>query len=269
MLTIYEKNPLRVACDIEIDTTNASRIIITATDGADFNEEYSASVVSGVPNKIYCDIPGGVLTAVDQMIFRGKVYFSDPDNPYCGNPKYIAIESLTPPFGIGKPAGGLTLRDYRWSLRLFLKDFNENNRLLNFTVESEIEFLDSYLFMALGSLNVIPPILSQYSLATFPIPNLLIHQAVMECLISNSIVFSRNDLTYNNGGVTTKIVDGQRYVTVIQLLSRMLDNETNMYRQMKIAQNITAAYGGGVSSPYAFLHGRYATLQPNSLFAGR
>jgi hypothetical protein len=269
MQTIYEKQPLRVICESGVDVTNATSMIISATDGLEFDEEYDADIYNGDPTKVFCDIDGGELLATDQMIFRSLIYFEDTENPYPGNPKYIAIESLSPPLGIGKPAGGLTLRDYRWALRAFLKDFNENNRLLNFTVESEIEFLDTYIFMALGSLNVIPPILSQYSLATFPVPNLLIHQATMECLMSNSIVFSRNDLTYNNGGVTTKIVDGQRYATVIQLLSRMLDNETNMYRQMKIAQNITAAYGGGVSSPYAFLHGRYATLQPNSLFAGR
>jgi hypothetical protein len=221
------------------------------------------------PRKVYCDIPGGVLPATDQIIFRAMIYFTDMVNPYPGEPKYIEILDLSPPLGIGKPQPGLKLKDYRYALRMYLKDFDRFNRLLNFTAENEVQFLDLYIEMSLGLLNSITPILGSYTLGTFPMPGLLIHQATNEVLISNSIKFARNDLTYNNGGVTLKVEDAQRYTGLMQMLDRVLSIEMNTYKQMKIAQNIMGAYGGGVASPYAYLHGRYATLQPNSLFAGR
>jgi hypothetical protein len=96
---------------------------------------------------------------------------------------------------------------------------------------------------------------------------LIIHQAAIECLISNSIVQSRNDLTYNNGGITIKISDGQRYLSVLQILYRCTDMEINALKNIKIAINIQGGYGG-VASPYAYLHGRSAVLNPNSILSG-
>jgi hypothetical protein len=268
MLTIYEKQPLKIICNINIDITNATKLAVWVTNDVDFDEKYDALKYESNPQQIYCNIEGGILPATDQMIFRAVAYFDDPDNPYYGEPKYIAIDSLAPPLKIGT-RGQLTLRDYRYTLRMYLKDFDQNNRLLNFTTENEIEYLDTYIYMALSFFNLIPPLINAETLGTFPIPNLIIHQATVECLLSNSIVFSRNDLTYNNGGVTLKVSDANRYAMALQQLYREIDIETNMYRQYKIAKNIMSAYGGGVASPYAYLHGRYATLQPNSLFAGR
>jgi len=269
MLSVFQDQPLRVICETNVDIINASIIEITATDGNGFEETYPAQMYNNDPRRVYCDINGGILPATDQMMFRALIYFTDVENPYPGEFKYVEILDLSPPLGIGKPQPGLRLRDYRWALRMYIKDFDRFNRLLNFTAENEVEYIDLYIQMSLGMLNAITPILKEYSLSTFPMPALLIHQATMECLISNNIKFSRNDLTYNNGGVTLKVEDSQRYHGMIQILTRVLDMEMNIYKQLKIAQNIMGAYGGGVASPYAYLHGRYATLQPNSLFAGR
>jgi len=269
MLTVYQNQPLRVVCESNVDVINASKMIITADNYNGFSHEYDAQMYNNNPRQVYCDVPGGTLPATDQMIFRAKIWFTDTVNPYPGEPKYIEILDLSPPLGIGKPQPGLTLKDYRYSLRMYLRDFDKYNRLLNFTAENEVQYLDLYIEMSLGMLNAVTPILATYTLATFPMPSLLIHQATNEVLISNSIKFARNDLTYNNGGVTLKVEDSQRYMSLMQILDRTLSIENNLYKQMKIAQNIMAAYGGGVSSPYAYLHGRYATLQPNSLFAGR
>ena len=92
------------------------------------------------------------------------------------------------------------------------------NRLLKFTQENVDDELDLYINMALGFLNSIPPPVTTFTYATFPIPQLLLHQAAIECLISNGIVAARNDLTYNNGGVTVKISDGDRYLKHLQIL---------------------------------------------------
>lgn len=156
---------------------------------------------------------------------------------------------------------------YRDSFRNFLKDFEALNRLLEFKQESTDAWLDLYLNMAFGFLNSIPPYIGPFTWENFPIPNLLIHQASIECLVSNSIVQARNDITYNNGGVTVKIHDGQRYVTALQMLYRAADMEINSLKQIKIAINIQSGYGG-VASPYAYLHGRSAVLNPNSILSG-
>ena len=161
----------------------------------------------------------------------------------------------------------LDLAEYRESLRSFIKDVEALNRLLKFKEENEDSLLDLYLNMSLGFLNAIPPYLGPFAWDTFPIPNLIIHQATIECLISNSIVQARNELTYNNGGITIKVADGARYQGILQALYRCTDMEINSLKQIKIAMNIQNGYGG-VASAYAYLHGRSATLNPNSILSG-
>lgn len=161
----------------------------------------------------------------------------------------------------------MTLEVYRIALRDFIKDKTQYNRLLKFTQENIDDELDMYLNMALGFLNAIPPPVGEFAWATFPIPQLLIHQATIECLISNGIVAARNDLTYNNGGVTVKISDGDRYLKHLQILFRMADLAIANFKQIKVSINISGGWGG-VSSPYAWLHGRDGTLEPNSILSG-
>ncbi len=122
-----------------------------------------------------------------------------------------------------------------------------------------------YLDLALGFINGLPPVLGYFTYETFPMPVLLIHQATIECLISNGIVAARNDLTYNNGGITVRISDGDRYLRYLQILYNAANRELENLRQAKIAANIAAGFGG-VNSPYAYLHRRYTTLMPNRLF---
>lgn len=161
----------------------------------------------------------------------------------------------------------MDINQYRESLRGFIKDDEGLNRLLGFKEESDDTFLDMYLNMSLGFLNFIPPILEYFNYSNFPIPSLLIHQAAIEALISNNIVNARNDLIYNNGGVTIKVADAGKYLNTIQLLYRSTDMEIRMYKDAKVAANIMGCFGG-VMSPYAYLSGRSITLNTNSLLSG-
>jgi len=154
--------------------------------------------------------------------------------------------------------------EYRTYLRNYIKDHEALNRLLKFVEENTDDELDMYIYMALGFLNSIPPPVGQYTIDAFPHPALLIHQATIECLISNSIVMARNDLTYNNGGVTVKISDGDRYLKMLQTLYRMTDMEISAFKSNKIAINIAGGWGN-VSSPYGYLHSGAATLKPNTI----
>lgn len=161
----------------------------------------------------------------------------------------------------------LTIDDYITALRAFIKDHDFLNRLLKFTEENTDEELNLYVNMALSMLNAVPPMIGPFDIGAFPIPNLIIHQATIECLISNGIVASRNEITYNNGGVTVKVSDGSRYLNHLNLLYRATDSEINILKSIKVAINIQNAWGG-VSSPYSYLHGRSAVLNPNSILAG-
>jgi hypothetical protein len=161
----------------------------------------------------------------------------------------------------------LDLAAYRTSFRNFIKDYDFLNRLLEFKQENDDNTLDLYLNMSLGFLNSIPPYLGPFTWENFPIPNLIIHQATIECLISNTVVQSRNDLTYNNGGITVKVADGSRYLGALNALYRAAELEMNSLKGIKIAINIQSGWGG-ISSPYSYLHGRSAVLNPNSILSG-
>jgi len=146
----------------------------------------------------------------------------------------------------------MTKEEYRTNLRNFIKDHEELNRLLSFKEENIDSNLDLYLDMAVSFLNSMPPFVNNVSLddTNFPFFSLIIHQATIEALISNSIIAARNDLTYNNGGITVKIDDGNRYMAILQWLSKLADREIDMYMKWKIAINIDGGYSG-VRSPYS------------------
>ena len=149
------------------------------------------------------------------------------------------------------------------ALKDFLKDYPELNRLLKFREESAPNLLGLYLSIAMSFLNSIPPLIASFDYSNFPIPGLLIHQAAIEALISNGICQARNDLTYNNGGITVKISDKERYLSIIQILSRITDAEINNFKQLKVSINIDSCWGG-INSPYAVIFGQLP-IKPNSL----
>lgn len=161
----------------------------------------------------------------------------------------------------------LTYENYVSSLRNYIKDSELKNILLKYTKENTDDELGMYIQMAMGFLASIPPPVIEFTYATFPIPSLILHQAAIECMISNGILSARNELTYNNGGITVKVYDGQRYLNFIQILMRMTDLEIKNLTNVKVSINLNSAFGG-VYSPYATLHGTQATLQPNSLLSG-
>ncbi|HUS89918.1 MAG TPA: hypothetical protein VMW91_11270, partial [Desulfosporosinus sp.] len=141
------------------------------------------------------------------------------------------------------------------------------NIILKYTQENTDAELGMYIQMAMSFLESIPPYIIAFDYGSFPIPSLLIHQAAIECMISNGIMHARNELTYNNGGLTVKIFDGQRYLNFINALLRLTDFEIRNLTNLKISVNLNGAFGG-VYSPYASLHGSSQTLNPNSILSG-
>jgi hypothetical protein len=160
----------------------------------------------------------------------------------------------------------LTLEAYRNAVRDFIKDMPELNRLLKFNEENTDSQIDLYLNMALGFLGAVPPPVESYTdVASFPIPSLLIHAAIEQCLLSNSIHQARNELTYNNGGITVKVPDGNRYLNMLTAMGNMMNREIQMLQQRKVYLNIEGGWGG-VNSPYQYIAGYPYLIRPyNSL----
>lgn len=143
----------------------------------------------------------------------------------------------------------MTLIEYRSGLRVFLRDHADLNRLLKFEEENRDDSLDLYLNMAVGTLNALPPPVGNYGVDGFPIPGLLIHQAAIECLISNGILGARNELTYNNGGISVKIEGRDSYLPAINELRSLVAREVESFIKHKIGINVQGAWGGSFS-PY-------------------
>lgn len=158
----------------------------------------------------------------------------------------------------------MNLLNYRNGLRVFLRDHAELNRLLKFEEENADDSLDLYVNMALGYLNNIPPRVGNFNIENFPIPSLVIHQAAIEALVSNGILQSRNEITYNNGGISVKISDKSRYLPYLNELNRLVAREIDAFLKMKISINVDGAWGG-VHSPYIYIAGN-PTLQTSKLF---
>jgi len=148
----------------------------------------------------------------------------------------------------------MTQTEYVEKLRAFLKDKEELNRLLEFREENSELDLSLYLDMAMAELNSMAPVVGFYSYEGFPIPQLVILLATVHCLISNNILNARNDLQYNNGGITVKFQDGNKYLPQIQLLLSMMESLKKNFYQMKLSVNIARGFGG-CPSPYAYITG--------------
>ena len=141
-------------------------------------------------------------------------------------------------------------------VRSFIKDFDKNNTLLKYSEENTEIDIDMYVDMAIGFIGSLPPFIGFDTIETLPkrFESLLVYQAVVECLISNSILYARNDISFNNGGINTKVVDGSRYLNMLQILMSNTERYTRMFLEWKKNMNLEMAYGN-VSSPYALLGG--------------
>jgi hypothetical protein len=151
----------------------------------------------------------------------------------------------------------MTQIEAREFTRAYLIDFDSENLLLEFSEENGNTQLDFYVMMALSKVNAVPPFLAgvNFGIEDFPMPELIIHAAALECLKSQSIRQARNDITYNNSGISVKMHDGQRYNTQLQFLEQTVQQEIENWRKQKVAININRGYGG-TWSPYATLNGR-------------
>jgi hypothetical protein len=137
-------------------------------------------------------------------------------------------------------------------LRKFLRDIDELNKLLD-----RKESSDSQLQMAiedsLDDWNNTPPLLNVVTLDTHPSKRLLIRGAAIEVLTSAGILYSRNRLSYSDGGITVSVSDkAQEYSSWI---GGFVNDYERKKTEHKKAINIAQAWGG-VNSEYLTINSR-------------
>ena len=98
-----------------------------------------------------------------------------------------------------------TLEETRVKLRAFLRDYEEENVLIDHEESSDAN-LDLGIELAIEEFNMSPPVIDPtYTIEDFPSPAMLIYGAAIHVLISTGIKYSRNELSFNDGGVSQVI----------------------------------------------------------------
>jgi len=135
-------------------------------------------------------------------------------------------------------------------LRRKVRDYPTLNRLLKGN-ESESEDLEEALQSGLERFNTEFMPITNYTYESFP-TNARIHLlklAIIELLISNSILSTRNRLVYSDGkigGIDTELKSGG-YAEWATRLTQIWERRVQRYKQ---SQNL-AQVGDGISSEYA------------------
>jgi hypothetical protein len=143
--------------------------------------------------------------------------------------------------------GWRTPEAFAGKVRLYLRDFIENNRLIKDEETSDI-MLDMHRELAIEDFNTTPHT-TNFSLSNFPSMYLLLIGTVIQVLRSSGISQSRNRLNYNDGGISVAVSDkAGEYQSWI---ASMLNEYERKKRELKISINITSGFGH-VPSEYMF-----------------
>lgn len=145
-----------------------------------------------------------------------------------------------------------TIKDYFIDrIRRKLKDYPEVNRLLDNEEENSSPDIEEALSSALEIFNTTIMPITSYNIETFPVNGriYLIQFAIIELLLTNSILSSRNRLVYSDGkigGIDTELKGGS-FAELATRLSQIWQSRAMAYKQsVNVAQ-----VGDGISSDYA------------------
>jgi hypothetical protein len=133
----------------------------------------------------------------------------------------------------------------REDIRMFLRDYAENNILLD-DVQFDSDELTRAINMAVSEYNIIPP-LQDTSAADMP-PSLLLLGAASWLMKSESFLQLRNQATYQDGDISPIGVD-DKHQLYLNLSARLKDEWKDSVRSYKQALNMESSYGS-VSSGY-------------------
>ena len=142
--------------------------------------------------------------------------------------------------GAGNPS--LSVDD----IRSYIKDFSDRNRLLQAPEFSE-DRIRLCMELALDDFNTIP-VQTAFSLDNFPSRVILLLGTIAHMYKGEKIFQARNNLTYNDGGITVNDTDkAQVYDKIGDGLMQEFETKTRMWKR---EFNLSRGWGG-FGSEYA------------------
>lgn len=149
------------------------------------------------------------------------------------------------------PESNIPIRQFVGTVRLFMRDYPELNRLIQGEEHSN-RIISWAILDALDDFNTTPPLINGYQLDNFPSKSLLLRGTVISLLESLGQLMTRNQLTFSDGGIQVGISDKT------PLLMSWIQMFTNKYEdkklKLKIALNIEGGWGEGVYSEYSSIN---------------
>lgn len=138
---------------------------------------------------------------------------------------------------------------------MYLRDYPELNRLID-GEETSDRMIAWAVIDTLDDINNRPPFVGSFTVSTFPYRSLLLRGTVITVLESVGILQTRNQLQYNDGGISVGASDkAPMLMQWVQMLSTSYEQKLDKW---KISRNITEAFNGeSVMSDYYFLGGYY------------
>ena len=128
------------------------------------------------------------------------------------------------------------------AVRLYLGDTPEENKLIP-GFELSRDKLKLAVTMAIDEFNNHPPYTS-FRVETFPSLTILMHGAIVQCLIMAGLVQSRNFLSFSDGGISEQISDrAPQYQSWIQTVTSMIGNYREETKNIKININMEEGFG--------------------------
>lgn len=151
------------------------------------------------------------------------------------------------------PSADLQLKSFVQTVRMFMRDYPELNRLIA-GVESTNRQIVWAVADALDDFNTTPPF-TGFGLSTFPSKSMLVRATVISLLQSIGLLQTRNQLSFSDGGIQVGINDKTPFIqSWLQLFSNSYEEKK---LRLKVSYNIESAWGGGVHSEFRFVNNFY------------
>ncbi len=148
-----------------------------------------------------------------------------------------------------------SLSEFVQEVRLFMRDYPQLNRLIS-GEETSDRTLAWAVLDALDDINNTPPMIKNWSVEDFPYRSLLLRGAVISALESVGLLYSRNQLNFSDGGISTGTAD--KAPMIMNWLNLFKSSYESKKTNWKIAKNIAGAFeGSAIVSDYYFLGGYY------------
>lgn len=151
------------------------------------------------------------------------------------------------------PSADLELRTFVQSVRMFMRDYPELNRLIA-GVESTNRQIVWAIADALDDFNTTPPF-THFGISTFPSRSMLVRATVISLLQSIGLLQTRNQLSFSDGGIQVGINDKTPFIQ--SWLSLFSNSYEEKKLRLKVSYNIESAWGGGIFSEYRFVNNFY------------